>query len=78
MELWNLSQLTPGCAARITELRSGGAVRRRLLELGLVPGTRIFCLHRAPAGSPAAYFVRGAAIAIRGADAAQIMVEPWD
>ena len=78
MKYSKLSELPPGKSTVITALGLGGAVRQRLLELGLVPGTRIVCLHCAPAGSPAAYFVRGAAIAIRRRDAAQIWVEPWD
>ena len=47
---------------------------RRLLDLGLVPGTRVACVARSPTGDPAAYRVRGAVIALRGGDAAGIQV----
>ena len=55
----------------------GGAIRLRLMELGLVPGTRVRCVHCAPSGSPAAYAVRGAVLAIRRSDAGRILMEPW-
>ena len=41
----------------------------------LPPGTEVRCLHKSPAGSPAAYEIRGAVIALRRTDAAQITVE---
>ena len=74
----SLSELPPEKSAVIAEIWLGGSVRRRLLELGAIPGTRVTCLHRAPAGSPAAYQICGAAIAIRKSDAENILVEPWD
>ena len=65
---------TPVIAFATDASRMGGAMRRRLLELGLVPGTRAECLLRAPSGSPAAYLVRGAVIALRQCDAARVEI----
>jgi len=42
-----------------------GVQRRRLLDLGLVPGTRIVAEMASPTGDPTAYRVRGALIALR-------------
>ena len=47
-------------------------MRRRLLDLGLIPGTRVTCQGRSPAGDPAAYLVRGTVVALRARDAAAV------
>ena len=64
----------------VCEIKTKGAIRARLLDLGLIPGTKVQCLLHAPSGSPIAYSVRGACIALRRIDAAQIRVEvpTWD
>lgn len=77
VNIWCLSDLPVGTAAVVKEILLSGAMRLRLMELGLVPGTRVRCVHRASPGSPAAYAVRGAVIAIRKSDAARILTEPW-
>ena len=48
--------------------------RRRLLELGFVPGGEVSAVHESPWGDPVAYAVCGAVIALRRADARQISV----
>ena len=40
--------------------------------LGLIPGTRVTCQGRSPAGDPAAYLVRGTVVALRARDAAAV------
>jgi len=57
-------------------LQAGGHVRRRLLDLGLVLGTKVRPLRRSPFGDPTAYSVRGAVIALRRSDADAVKVEP--
>ena len=47
----------------------------RLLDLGLIRGTRVTCTAKSPAGDPAAYLIRGAVIALRRADAEGIRLE---
>lgn len=47
---------------------------RRLRELGLVKGTEIGHLYTAPAGSPMAFSIRGAVIALRAQDCRRITV----
>ena len=49
-------------------------MRRRLFDLGLIPGTQVTCTARSPAGDPAAYLIRGAVVALRGRDAGEIRV----
>lgn len=71
----SLNCLPVGACCRVTGLESSGTERRRMLDLGLVNGTRVQALHRSPAGDPVAYFIRGAVIALRGEDASMIWVE---
>lgn len=70
-----LNELAPGGTGRVKGLQTEGAMRRRLLELGLVPGTRVRCLGRSPMGDPAAFEIRGAVIALRARDSAGVLLE---
>lgn len=69
-----LSDLTPGSVCQIVSLELSGLLRRRILDLGIVPGTLIRCIRRGPSGDPTAYLVRETLIALRSEDAAQIFV----
>ena len=76
----DLSQLRKGETASVINLSQGCSLRRRLQDLGLIPGTCVRCLYIAPAGSPAVYLIRGAMVALRRCDAKSVTVEPaaWD
>ena len=71
----NLSSLSVGQWGAVSGLRGDPAMVRRLRDLGLIEGTRVCCAFRAPSGDPAAYWIRGALIAIRDQDAAGIALE---
>lgn len=45
----------------------------RLAELGVVAGTAVKCLHRAPLGDPSAFGIRGAVIALRREDSRRVL-----
>lgn len=45
----------------------------RLAELGVVAGTLVKCLHRAPLGDPSAFGIRGAVIALRKEDSRSVV-----
>lgn len=72
-----LSSLRTGEAANVVNLSPSilGGERRRLLDLGLVPGTRVERDFDSMLGSPTAYRVRGATIALRKEQADRIFVE---
>lgn len=70
-----MSGLKPGQQAVVLKNDCEPELRARLEDLGLTLGLKIRCLHRAPSGSPTAYEIRGAAIALRQEDAALIQVE---
>lgn len=74
-ELLSLSALKIGDSAWVTEVRAAPAMGRRLLDMGLIPGTKVTCVGKSPAGDPAAYLIRGAVIALRSGDAAGVGLE---
>lgn len=61
-------------AATVLSLGCEGMERRRMLDLGLVPGTRVEVALRNPLGDPTGYRVRGAVVALRRAQARCIRV----
>lgn len=69
-----LDQLNPGDSARIDSVGGDGAFRRRLLELGLLPGTMVLRTGQAPLGDPLSFRIRGAVLCLRRADARSIGV----
>lgn len=73
-----LCDLQSGQRGRVTALHTIGSMRRRLLDIGLIEGTLVECVGRSPGGDPAAYLIRGAVIAIRDCDSANILIERWD
>ena len=69
-----MDRLQCGQRGRILMLHMQGSLRRRLFDLGLIPGTTIERVMSSPIGDPACYRVRGAMIALRGRDAREIRV----
>ena len=69
-----LDLLGSGCSGVICSLHSEGMQRRRLLDLGFIPGERVRVLHHSPWGNPIAYGIRGTVIALRKADAKLIQI----
>jgi len=72
-----LITLNPGEKGRVVALspRLRGADRRRMMDLGILPGTMIDVEMTSPSGDPTAYKVRGALIALRKEQARLIQVE---
>lgn len=60
-----LSEIQNHAAACVNCLELDGAMRRRLQDIGFVPGARICFAYRSPLGDPNAYFIGGALIALR-------------
>lgn len=71
----SLAALQEGERACVTELLAQAGMRRRLLDLGLTPGTHVECELKSPSGDPAAYRIRGALIALRRRDAALVLAK---
>jgi Fe2+ transport system protein FeoA len=71
----SLAEIPLGRPAIVREVLGPRAFRRRLLEMGLVPGTQVRVVTVAPLGDPLQIEVRGGQWSIRRAEAAEIEVE---
>lgn len=69
-----LCQVRPGYYAYVDTLEAEGIIRRRLLDIGLVSGTKIQVLRKSPLGDPILYYIRGAMIALRKEEASLVNV----
>ncbi|PRX35524.1 ferrous iron transport protein A [Orenia metallireducens] len=69
-----LTQLPLGVISEVVSLEAEGIKRRRLLDLGLIPGTQIIAKRRSPSGDPTAYLIRGTVIALRSEETNLIKV----
>ncbi len=74
MIVTSLAEIPLGQAVIVSEVDGPRAFRRRLLEMGLVPGTEVRVVTIAPLGDPLRIEVRGGQWSIRRAEAAQIRV----
>ena len=63
-----------GETVRISKLRGEGAVKRRILDMGITKGTDVFVRKLAPLGDPVEISVRGYELSIRKSDAEMIEV----
>lgn len=71
-----LDTLSPGEGGRIARIDAEPAITRRLMELGLVPGTEIVMVRTAPLGDPLEVDVRGLHLSLRRSEAGRIHVAP--
>ncbi len=70
-----LSSLKPGQHGTIIRVGGQAAIRRRLLEMGLVRGETIFVERVAPLGDPVEFSIKGYHLSLRRQDAANIDVQ---
>lgn len=69
-----LKSLADGESGVVMRIELTGATKRRLIEMGITPGTRVGVLKRAPLGDPIEILLRGFSLTIRGTDAEKIFV----
>ena len=72
MTLYELPLNTVGI---IDNLNCTGNIRRRMLDLGLIKGTKIVPVFKSPSGDPIAYEIRKTLIAIRKEDSQNISLK---
>ena len=70
-----LKDLKPGQSAVVKKLIGEGAVKRRIMDMGMTKGAEIFVRKVAPLGDPLEITVRGYELSVRKADAGMIEVE---
>ena len=71
-----LNEMKIGSSAVITAVGGEGALRCRLLDMGLIPRTHVVLQKVAPMGDPIEIMVRGYELTLRVEDAKKIEVEP--
>lgn len=70
-----LSELELGQNARILKVNGSGAVRRRMIDMGIVPGMEIRMERFAPLGDPIEIKLKGCHISLRKEEAENVLVE---
>ncbi len=71
-----LDELTIDQCARIVRVHGNGELRRRLLDMGLTPGTVVKLVRMAPLGDPMQLCLRGYRLSLRREAAGDIEIEP--
>lgn len=71
-----LRDLVPGDSARIKAVTGQGGIRRRILEMGLVPGVELVMERYAPLGDPVEIKTHGFHLSLRREEADAIILEP--
>ncbi|MEE1026602.1 MAG: FeoA family protein [Acutalibacteraceae bacterium] len=70
-----LNSMGVGQRGTVTAVKVEGAMLRRLLDIGIVSGTKLSCVMKSPLGDPTAYLIRGALIALRKEDSEKIIIK---
>ena len=70
-----LKEVTCGSTVSVVKLHGEGAVRRRIMDMGITRGTQVFVREVAPFGDPVEVTVRGYELSLRKADAEMIEVQ---
>ncbi|MBQ9415320.1 MAG: ferrous iron transport protein A [Clostridia bacterium] len=70
-----LREVSIGQTVKVVKLHGEGAVRRRLMDMGLTKGVEIYVRKVAPLGDPVEITIRGYELSLRKADAEMVEVE---
>ena len=74
-EMNNLKEVPVGSSAKVVRIHGEGAVKRRIMDMGITRGVEIYVRKVAPLGDPIEITVRGYELSLRKADAESIEVE---
>ncbi len=64
-----------GETVKVVKINGAGAIKRRIMDMGITKGVEIYCRKVAPLGDPVEITVRGYELSLRKADAEIIEVE---
>lgn len=70
-----LKDIKIGKSAKVVKVHGEGAIRRRIMDMGITKGVEIYIRKAAPLGDPLELTVRGYELSLRKADAEMIEVE---
>ena len=71
----NLKEAKIGETVRVVKIHGEGAIKRRIMDMGLTKGVEVYIRKVGPLGDPIEVTVRGYELSLRKADAGQIEVE---
>lgn len=71
----SLREVPVGSSAKVIRIHGEGAVKRRIMDMGITKGVEIYVRKVAPLGDPIEITVRGYELSLRKADAESIEVE---
>jgi Fe2+ transport system protein FeoA len=75
MGIKSLAELKPKEKGKIVQVKGSGAVRRRILDMGVVPGAELEMERMAPLGDPVEIRIKGYHLSLRHFEAQNVMVE---
>ena len=70
-----LKEVKPGATVKVVKISGEGAVKRRIMEMGLTKGIEVFVRKVAPLGDPVEVTVRDYELSVRKTDAELVEVE---
>ena len=70
-----LKEVPVGKSARVVKLHGEGAIKRRIMDMGITKGVEVFVRKVAPLGDPMEISLRGYELSLRKADAEMVEVE---
>jgi ferrous iron transport protein A len=70
-----LGQMNPNEKGKIIQIKGVGSARRRILDMGMVPGAELEVIKRAPLGDPIEFKIKGYNLTLRKNEADRIIVE---
>jgi Fe2+ transport system protein FeoA len=73
-EWTSIADLDPGQSGTVTQVSASGALRQRLLDMGILPGTEIGLERSGPGGDPLWIRCQGARLALRRSEAGKIRI----
>ena len=70
-----LKDIKVGSTVKVVKLHGEGAIKRRIMDMGITKGVELYVRKAAPFGDPIEIYVRGYELSIRKADAEMVEVE---
>ncbi len=70
-----LKEIKCGETVKVKKIEGDGAIRRRIMDMGITKGCQVFVRKVAPLGDPMEIQIRGYELSLRKADAEMIVVE---
>ena len=70
-----LKDVNVGGTAKVVKITGEGAIKRRIMDMGITKGVEVYVRKIAPLGDPIEITVRGYELSVRKADAEMILVE---